>query len=201
MQRRWTRAIPRVGPIGVCAIAALVWSCDAGEIVSDAGEAMVDAGESLMDAGGELSDGGGGDAAAQIDAGDGGPVTVEVACDIERRILVTSDATGISTETTFWYAELENPSFRQDGSTRVFFTTCGLTTFTPPSVYCPESGHTCVGDDPPALPEDDCISGYAGVSSGVARVRCGYRQTRRDGDGATTADAGWRRSTAYITVR
>ncbi|MGE0792503.1 MAG: hypothetical protein AB7S26_42930, partial [Sandaracinaceae bacterium] len=123
---RANRTIKRVGMVALLVgVTALAWSCDVGEmtgdamvdaagLMRDAGGALMDAGNIMRDAATDVRDGSSNDAAAQV--------PINVSCDIERtrRIETAPDNWN---ETTFYYAEIRDPSIAT--TTAVRWAVCG----------------------------------------------------------------------------
>lgn len=180
------RLMTRVAPVVLLALALTggLWACDAGEMMKDAGEALMDAGEALRD--GAVSD-----AAAQ-------DRTQMLTCDVELTRRVT-DATGDFSESTYWFAELRDPSARPEDV--VSAVVCGREPFGVSDVMgdppCPD-GSTCTGTAY-WVPTDCLANGVVQAEAGLLRLYCGNR-TRRSVGGVVT-ESGSRWHTGQVVLR
>lgn len=175
MQRRLTRVAP--GML-LLALGALVWSCDAGEMMADA---MVDASDAMRDAATVVRDAAGSDAAAQA--------PIDVGCNVERMQRVEYDD-GRWTETTRWTAEIEDASLSE--TSRVRWVLCDRVTFGDASSVCDLPNVTCTGTDPFPEPLRCQVVNGAQVETGRARdFSCGLRTVQGNASGVLS-DGGFR---------
>jgi len=169
-----------------CAVGLIAWACDAGSM---AGDAMVDAGGMLADAGEAVRDAMGADAAAQ-------DLEQEGTCDVA--FTRTTDDGTTMVETTFWYAELRDPSISPDDVQAVRATVCDFEYWGPRPgdvPTCPD-GSTCSGAYQAPPLRCRTFSG-AEIEEGVVRVFCGNRQRIV---GAASSESGSRPGSVRITV-
>ena len=174
----------------VVVIGAVVWACDAGEIVSDA---MVGAADAMLDGSEAIRDGASNDAAAQD--------RVEmVACDAEYTFRREQTASNHYLEQTYWYAELRDPAIDPESVSEVLTLRCDEQRFPdPPAPTCPD-GNTCTGEQPPRA---RCgIGSGAEIEEGLVRVNCGYRVRQGAIDGSTPEIvSGSRYANVRVTIR
>lgn len=174
------------GVLAICA--ALVWSCDSGEMMVDAGELLRDAGDAIVDAGDASRDA----ADAQV------PESVDVSCDDEQTYRVEGVAD--ASETTYFFATHRDPSITAESVREVIALRCDLEYFGSSGMEPPcGPGLTCTGTS--SVRGLRCrVDVGAEIEDGVVRMLCGTRSRQWNAEGTLTSDGGQRWTSVRFTI-